>query len=78
MLFRSRDETAQVVHVGALDLDITFEAGTGIWTENSYKFTRDGVEAMLAAASLDLAQWHVDPANYFALALASPALTSSG
>jgi hypothetical protein len=29
---------------------------------------------MLAAASLDLAQWHVDPANYFALALASPRL----
>jgi hypothetical protein len=30
------------------------------------------VEAMLASASLDLAQWHVDPANYFALALAAP------
>jgi L-histidine N-alpha-methyltransferase len=65
-------DTAQTVKLGRLGLTVRFRPGDGIWTENSYKFTRDGVEAMLASASLDLAQWHVDPANYFALALAAP------
>jgi uncharacterized SAM-dependent methyltransferase len=65
-------ETPQVVRVRALDLTVTIVPEESIWTESSYKFTRDGVEAMLAGASLDLAQWHVDPANYFALALAAP------
>jgi L-histidine N-alpha-methyltransferase len=63
---------AQTVKLGRLGLTVRFQPGEDIWTENSYKFTRDGVQAMLASASLDLAQWHVDPANYFALALAAP------
>ena len=58
--------------LGRLGLTVCFEPGEDIWTENSYKFTRDGVQAMLADVSLDLVQWHVDPANYFALALAAP------
>jgi L-histidine N-alpha-methyltransferase len=65
-------DTAQTVKLGRLGLTVRFQPGEDIWTENSYKFTRDGVEAMLGGASLDLAQWHVDPANYFALALAAP------
>jgi L-histidine N-alpha-methyltransferase len=65
-------DTAQTVKLGRLGLTVRFRPGEGIWTENSYKFTRDGVEAMLAGAALDLVQWHVDPANYFALALAAP------
>ncbi len=65
-------DSAQTVKLGRLGLTVRFRPGEGIWTENSYKFTREGVEAMLAGASLDLVQWHVDPANYFALALAAP------
>ncbi|HSE05207.1 MAG TPA: L-histidine N(alpha)-methyltransferase [Methylomirabilota bacterium] len=65
-------DTAQTVKLGRLGLTVRFPPGEDIWTESSYKFTRAGVETMLAAAGLDLAQWHVDPANYFALTLASP------
>jgi L-histidine N-alpha-methyltransferase len=65
-------DAAQAVKLGRLGLTIRFRPGEDIWTESSYKFTRDGVEGMLAAARLRLARWHVDPANYFALALAAP------
>ncbi|HEY7870606.1 MAG TPA: L-histidine N(alpha)-methyltransferase [Methylomirabilota bacterium] len=65
-------ETAQVVKLGRLGLAVHFRTDEHLWTENSYKFTRAGVEVMLAEAGLGLAQWHVDPDNYFALALASP------
>jgi len=65
-------DAAQAVKLGRLGLTIRFRPGEGIWTESSYKFTREGVESMLASAGLRLAQWHVDPANYFALALAAP------
>jgi L-histidine N-alpha-methyltransferase len=63
-------DTAQEVRLRRLGLTVPFAAGEDIWTENSYKFTRPGVEAMLAEAGLRLVQWHVDPAEYFALALA--------
>jgi L-histidine N-alpha-methyltransferase len=63
-------DTAHEVRLRRLGLTVPFAAGEDIWTENSYKFTRDGVEAMLAEAGLRLVQWHVDPAGYFALALA--------
>ena len=65
-------ERAQTVRVGALDLTVRFAAGDGIWTENSYKFTRPGVEAMLAAAGLTLDRWLTDPERRFALVLARP------
>ncbi|MGH7386388.1 MAG: L-histidine N(alpha)-methyltransferase [Candidatus Rokuibacteriota bacterium] len=65
-------DTAQTVKLARLGLTVRFRPGDDIWTESSYKFTRAGVEAMLADASLGLARWYVDPANYFALALAAP------
>jgi len=65
-------ETAHAVALGRLGLTIRFRAGESIWTESSYKFTRPGVASMLALAGLRLVGWHVDPANYFALAVASP------
>lgn len=65
-------DAAQTVKLGRLGLTVRFRPGEDIWTESSYKFTRAGVEAMLAGAGLHLVQWHVDPANYFALALAAP------
>jgi uncharacterized SAM-dependent methyltransferase len=47
--------------------------GEDIWTENSYKFTRDSTEAMLASAGLVIEAWHTDQAHRFALALARAA-----
>ncbi|HEY7039784.1 MAG TPA: L-histidine N(alpha)-methyltransferase [Methylomirabilota bacterium] len=66
-------DSARTVKLGRLGLSIRFRPGEDIWTENSYKFTRDGVETMLGGAALRLARWYVDPANYFALAVAAPA-----
>ncbi len=65
-------DSAQEVRLGRLDLAIPFPAGEDIWTESSYKFTLAGVDTMLREAGLGLVEWHVDPANYFALALAQP------
>jgi L-histidine N-alpha-methyltransferase len=62
----------QRVRIAGLGMTLEFRDGDDIWTESSYKFTRSGVEAMLGGAGLGLARWHVDPANYFALALAAP------
>jgi L-histidine N-alpha-methyltransferase len=66
-------ERAQAVRVGALDLTVRFAAGDDIWTESSYKFTRPGVEAMLADAGLALDRWLTDPEGRFALVVARPA-----
>ena len=63
-------DSAQQVKLERLGLTIGFPAGEDIWTESSYKFTRSGVEAMLGDTGLELAEWHVDPAGYFALILA--------
>jgi len=66
-------ESAQAVRLRRLGLTIRFRRGEAIWTESSYKFTRPGVESLLDAVGLRLHRWHVDPANYFALALIRPA-----
>ena len=66
-------KSAQTVRLRRLGLTIRFGPGEGIWTESSYKFTRAGVESLLGDTGLRLARWHVDPANYFALALIRPA-----
>ena len=65
-------DSAQTVKLGRLGLTIRLRPGESIWTESSYKFTRESVLDMLAEASLRLVRWDVDPANYFALVLASP------
>jgi L-histidine N-alpha-methyltransferase len=63
---------AQTVHVKALDLDVTFEAGESMRTEISAKFTRGRVEREFAAAGLRLASWWTDPAGDFAVSLGVP------
>ena len=63
----------QTVRLRRLGLTIDVSPEESIWTESSYKFSRAGVEALLDDAGLRLARWHVDPANYFALALIQPA-----
>ena len=56
-----------------LGIAIEVEAGESIWTENSYKFTRESTVAMFEPAGLRLESWHVDDRERFALALAAPA-----
>jgi L-histidine N-alpha-methyltransferase len=63
----------QVVHLGALDLDVPFAAGEQVRTEISAKFRREGVTAELAAAGLELTHWFTDPDGDFALSLSRPA-----
>ena len=65
-------ERGHTVAVGALDLTLSFKAGDGIWTESSYKFTRPGIETMLADAGLTLERWLTDPDGQFAMVLARP------
>jgi L-histidine N-alpha-methyltransferase len=66
-------EAPQRVRLERLDLTVDFDEGEGIWTESSYKFTRESTEAMLAEAGLALEEWHTDQAGQFGLVLARPA-----
>jgi L-histidine N-alpha-methyltransferase len=66
-------EGAQTVRMGALGLTVAFADGDAIWTESSYKFTRAGVETMLAEAALSVERWLTDPDGRFALVVAAPA-----
>jgi len=62
----------QRVHLRALDLALDFDVGEGIWTESSYKFTRESVAAMLNEAGLALEEWRTDREGRFGLAIARP------
>lgn len=49
---------AQTVTIGALDLDVAFDAGEHIHTEDSYKYSRDELRGLADAAGLEiLSQW---------------------
>ena len=61
---------AQPVHIDAIDLDIDLADGEAIWTENSYKYTAEGLRRELEDAGFEpVAQW-VDQDDAFALTLA--------
>jgi L-histidine Nalpha-methyltransferase len=66
-------ESTQNVRLGQLGLSIRVSPHESIWTESCYKFSRSSAQSMLEEAGLRLDGWHVDPDNYFALALAAPA-----
>jgi L-histidine N-alpha-methyltransferase len=63
----------QHVRLRSLGLALDFDEGDGIWTESSYKFTRDGTEAVLAEAGLEPEEWHTDAEGRFGLVLCRPA-----
>lgn len=65
-------ERRQRVHLRRLGLVVDLAPGEGIWTENSYKFTRESTAAMLGEAGLALEAWYTDAAGQFGLALARP------
>lgn len=64
-------EQHQAVRIKALELDVLFQPKESIWTESSYKFTKDEVKIMLARAALPLKHWYTDREDQFAIALAS-------
>jgi L-histidine N-alpha-methyltransferase len=66
---RLRAQRPQRVHVGALNLDVTFAAGEELRTEISAKFTRERLDGDLAAAGMVLREQLVDPNGLFALNL---------
>ena len=64
-----RSRRAQTARVRALGLEIAFDEGEELATEISSKFTREGVEAELGKAGLELAAWWTDAAGDFGLSL---------
>jgi L-histidine N-alpha-methyltransferase len=70
-------QIAQKVPLAALGLEAPFEAGEGIRTEISAKFTRSTVEHMLEEAGFILAGWYTDEGQLFGLALGSIGPNSS-
>jgi L-histidine N-alpha-methyltransferase len=63
----------QRVRLPRLGLVIELAEGEGIWTESSYKFTRESTATMLAGAGLAIEAWYTDDQRRFALVLAQPA-----
>lgn len=62
---------AHRVWIEEIGLGVDFVRGESIRTEISCKYTREGVEAMLAAAGLELRRWETDERGYFGLSLAA-------
>jgi L-histidine N-alpha-methyltransferase len=61
----------QEVHLANLDLTVHFDAGEILRTEISTKFTRPRLEESYAGTGLALARWFTDPAEDYALSLAT-------
>ena len=68
-----RPRTPQTARIGKLGLTVEISPEETIWTESSYKFTRESVEAMLADAGLKLDRWYAADGDLFGLSLASRA-----
>ncbi|HEY6562195.1 MAG TPA: L-histidine N(alpha)-methyltransferase [Polyangiaceae bacterium] len=66
-------QCAQRVHVGRLELTVTFAAGERMRTEISRKFTRGSVALLLERSGQELVSWFSSPDDYFALALSQTA-----
>ncbi|MGB1586583.1 MAG: L-histidine N(alpha)-methyltransferase [Thermoplasmatota archaeon] len=64
-----RSRTDQVLRFAGADLEVTLAEGETIHTENSYKFTIDGVRAMVEGAGWTLDQTWTDDQQWFGLHL---------
>ena len=51
---------------------VRIRAGETIWTESSYKFTKDGFAETLHEAGFGSVRWFTDPEEMFGLVLARP------
>lgn len=65
-------ETRQRVVLRDLDVVIEMAPGETIWTESSYKFTRESAEGALRGAGMTVERWESDPQGLFALVVAAP------
>ncbi len=68
-------QTRQTVHISALSeesagLTLHFAPGETIHTENSYKFTRSAIDALLTASGFTSTRTFTDPQDLFAVTLA--------
>jgi L-histidine Nalpha-methyltransferase len=70
---RLRARTAQSTMLDAIGLRVEFAAGEELRTEISAKFTRERLEADLAAAGLAMSEWMTDERGWFALSLSARA-----
>jgi L-histidine N-alpha-methyltransferase len=68
----------QGVRIPAASFATSFEPGDWIWTESSYKFTRESTETMLAEAGLAIDTWYTDAEGRFGLVLARPGDSRGG
>jgi dimethylhistidine N-methyltransferase len=59
----------QAVRIPAAASTFAFEAGDGIWTESSYKYTPEGVGSLAARAGFKPREVWIDEADGFALCL---------
>lgn len=66
---RLRALSPQTVSVTSLAITVELDAGETIRTEISTKFRREVVEAEIASAGLELAQWWTDEARDYAVSL---------
>jgi len=66
-------KVAQEVPVASLSLEVPFEAGEGMRTEISTKFTRESAETAFGEAGLRLLDLYTDDEDLFGLALGEPA-----
>jgi L-histidine Nalpha-methyltransferase len=62
-------KVAQKVPVAALGLEVPFEAGEGMRTDISAKFTRESVGTVFAESGLELVDFYADDEDQFGLAL---------
>jgi L-histidine N-alpha-methyltransferase len=67
-----RPRRPQVVRLRKLNMTVELSPEETLWTESSYKFTRDSVAEMLGRAGFKLDNWYASRDDLFGLALASP------
>jgi L-histidine N-alpha-methyltransferase len=63
----------QRVAIGALDLDVDFEAGEGIHTENAYKYSFEEIDDLAHTSGFTVTRRWLDPGCRFSLNLFAPA-----
>ena len=63
----------QLVRIPSLNLNVSFQAGETIHTENSYKFTRESIAVLLREGGFSIHETFTDERNYFAVTLATVA-----
>src|SRR5205807_1330493 len=66
----------QRIRLRRLGLVVELAEAEGIWTESSYKFTRESTDTMLAEAGLAIDAWYTDAEGRFGLVLARPCSSS--